>query len=214
MSFFRDDISPAPPPRRQGVRRFFLQCLEKMIRPDDSAPSGGEAPEKDTSVFPSGSSPNGANGKDGKELNTDLTRQELHRGTRAGDTYVRVVRPHGHMFKKVGPGVLLATEEAIEPRGIARQAFAKVRRVLIGEPLPNAAEITERLTKFKALAIFASDAMSSVAYATEEILLVLAVAGANGGLNYAVPISMAIALLLGTVAFSYRQTVIAYPNGG
>jgi amino acid transporter len=167
--------------------------------------------ERNNSV---GASPNGSNGSDPKEINPDLTRQERHQGVRAGDTYVRVVRPHGHLFKKVGPGVLRATEEAIEPSTTSQLALAKFRRVVIGEPLPNAAEITERLTKVKALAIFASDAMSSVAYATEEILLVLALAGTNGGLDYVVPISMAIALLLGVVAFSYRQTVYAYPNGG
>ncbi len=160
-----------------------------------------------------GASP-GINGNDAKELNLDLTRQEKRAGVRAGDTYVRVVRPHGHLFKKVAPGVLRVTEEAIEPQTPLLQLFAKVRRVMIGEPLPNAAEITERLTKVKALAIFASDAMSSVAYATEEILLVLTLAAASGGLEYSVPISMAIALLLGTVAFSYRQTVFAYPSGG
>lgn len=159
-------------------------------------------------------STNGTNGSDPKELHLDLTRQEKRIGARAGDTYVRVMRPHGHLFRKVGPGVLRATEEATEPRTPAQQAFAKIRRVLVGEPLPNEAEINERLTKTKALAIFASDAMSSVAYATEEILLVLALAGAQGGLEYSVPIAMAIALLLGVVAFSYRQTVFAYPNGG
>jgi hypothetical protein len=119
------------------------------------------------------SSPNGTS-HDAKELNPDLTRQEMHRGARAGDTYVRVVRPHGHLFKKVAPGVLRATEVASIPQTPAQQAYQKLKRVLIGERLPNQAESSERLSKFKALAIFASDAMSSVAYATEEILLVLA----------------------------------------
>lgn len=159
-------------------------------------------------------SSNETNGSDDRELNLDLTRQEKHRGARAGDTYVRVVRPHGHLFKKVAPGVLRATEEATEPRTPARQALAKLRRVLIGEPLPNAAESTERLTKIKALAIFASDAMSSVAYATEEILLILVVAGASGALGYVVPISFAIALLVAAVAFSETRTIYAYPSGG
>lgn len=157
---------------------------------------------------------NGSNGSESKELNLELTRQEIHRGVRAGDTYVRVVRPYGHVFKRVRPGVLRATEIASAPRTPAERVWAQVRRILIGEPLPNQAEIVERLTKIKALAIFASDAMSSVAYATEEILLMLALAGANGGLSFVVPISLAVALLVATVAFSYRQTVYAYPNGG
>jgi amino acid transporter len=159
-------------------------------------------------------SSNGTNGIDAKELKLDLTHQEKRVGTRAGDTYVRVVRPHGHLFKKVGPGVLRATEEATGTGTSTQNVLGKIRRILIGEPLPNEAEISERLTNAKALAIFASDAMSSVAYATEEILLVLAVAGSRGGLEYSIFISMAIALLLGAVAFSYRQTVFAYPNGG
>lgn len=160
------------------------------------------------------SSTNGSNENGAKELKLDLTQQEKRSGVRAGDTYVRVVRPHRHLFQKVAPGVLRATEVAIEPETPGRQAFAKLRRILIGEPLPNAADSTERLTKTKALAIFASDAISSVAYATEEILVVLAFAGASGGLEYLSPIAVAIALLLATVAFSYRQTVFAYPNGG
>ena len=159
-------------------------------------------------------STNGANSNDAKELSLDLTRQEKRVGARAGDTYVRVVRPHGHLFKKVAPNVLRATEQATEARTPLERAYRKLKRVLIGEHLPSHAESTERLSKFKGLAIFASDAMSSVAYATEEILIVLAAAAAVGGLGYAVPISLVIALLLGVVAFSYRQTVFAFPNGG
>lgn len=188
----------------------FLQADNSMA----DIVNGAKSPQGENDSEFAKPSTNGNGSREGKSLSTDLTHQETRRGARAGDTYIRVVRPHGHLFKKVAPGVLRATEEAAEPRTAARQAYAKVRRVFIGSPLPNAAEATERLTKSKALAIFASDAMSSVAYATEEILLVLAVAGASGGLNYAIPISMAIALLLGTVAFSYRQTVFAYPNGG
>lgn len=157
---------------------------------------------------------NGLNGNETQALHPELTRQEKHRGTRAGDTYVRVVRPHGHLFRKVAPGVLRATEQASEGRTLEERVYRRVKRVLIGEQLPNHAESSERLTKFKALAIFASDAMSSVAYATEEILLVLATAAASGALGYAIPISVLIALLLGAVAFSETKTVYAYPSGG
>src|SRR5256714_3880456 len=75
----------------------------------------------------------------------------------------------------------------------------------------------ERLSKKTALAVFSSDALSSTAYATEEILLVLAVAAyATGGqsFRYVVPISIGIAVLLIIVAASYRQTIHAYPSGG
>jgi hypothetical protein len=71
--------------------------------------------------------------------------------------------------------------------------------------------------KKTALAVFSSDALSSTAYATEEILLVLAVAyayGQNYAFQYVVPISVGIAVLLAIVAASYRQTIHAYPSGG
>src|SRR5882757_2475273 len=88
---------------------------------------------------------------------------------------------------------------------------------LPGPPLATAQAVHERLPKRVALAVFSSDALSSVAYATEEILLVLAVAAAatNGAsFRYVVPISLAIVGLLWIVAFSYRQTIHAYPSGG
>ncbi|TAH50024.1 MAG: APC family permease [Chloroflexota bacterium] len=88
-----------------------------------------------------------------------------------------------------------------------------MKAVLIGRPIDSAREIHERLTKVKALAVFSSDAISSVAYATGEIMLVLALAGSQA-LGYSIPISFAIAALLFIVAFSYRQTVLAYPSGG
>jgi amino acid transporter len=77
--------------------------------------------------------------------------------------------------------------------------------------------IHERLTKKTGLAVFASDALSSTAYASEEILLVLAVAYAYGqtnSFNYVVPITLVIAVVLTIVAISYRQTIHAYPSGG
>jgi amino acid transporter len=155
----------------------------------------------------------GPNGKPPHEINLDLTRQELRQGSRAGDKYVRVVRPYGHLFRRVAPGHLRATEEVQEPKTTLGRISAGARHLLFGPPLPTHAEIHERLTKVKALAIFASDAMSSVAYATEEILFVLFLAGSSA-LGLSVGISFAIALLLSIVAFSYRQTVLAYPNGG
>jgi amino acid transporter len=88
------------------------------------------------------------------------------------------------------------------------------RRVLFGSPLPTARAQHERLPKFLALPIFASDNLSSVAYATEEILMVLALAGASVAMSHVIPISLAIAVLLAIVATSYRQTIHAYPSGG
>jgi amino acid transporter len=85
--------------------------------------------------------------------------------------------------------------------------------VIFGRTLSNEAEIDERLSKKKALAIFSSDAISSSAYATEEILRVLLVAGA-GALLVSVEVAAAIAILLAVVSVSYRQVCRAYPNGG
>src|SRR5256885_15821483 len=92
-----------------------------------------------------------------------------------------------------------------------------LKRLLVGKAKKTAAAIHERLTKKTGLAVFASDALSSTAYASEEILLVLAVAyafGQTNGFNYVVPITFAIAIVLVIVAISYRQTIHAYPSGG
>jgi amino acid transporter len=86
-------------------------------------------------------------------------------------------------------------------------------RALLGRPLPTSAQGQERLTKTAAIGAFGLDALSSVAYGPDEILYVLLLAG-SAGLVYDIPIAVGIALLLGIVAFSYRQTIHAYPNGG
>lgn len=91
--------------------------------------------------------------------------------------------------------------------------WRELKRVLVGPPLRTAQAAHERLTNLKALAVFSSDALSSTAYATEEILLALVLAG-SAAAAYSVPVSLAIAALLVIVAFSYRQTIRAYPSGG
>jgi amino acid transporter len=92
-----------------------------------------------------------------------------------------------------------------------------IKRLLVGRAKRTEQAIHERLSKKTGLAVFASDALSSTAYASEEILLVLAVAVAAGqahAYHYVVPISIIIAIVLGIVATSYRQTIHAYPSGG
>src|SRR5919205_2498041 len=92
-----------------------------------------------------------------------------------------------------------------------------IKRLFVGRALKTEQAAHERLSKKTALAVFSSDALSSTAYATEEILLVLAVAVAFGqttAFHYVVPISVGIAVLLVVVATSYRQTIHAYPSGG
>jgi amino acid transporter len=87
------------------------------------------------------------------------------------------------------------------------------KELLIGQPLSTDEQHHQRLSKRIALAVFSSDALSSVAYASEAILLVLATAGVVA-LPLVIPISVGIAVLLLIVGFSYRQTIHAYPNGG
>ena len=88
-----------------------------------------------------------------------------------------------------------------------------LKRLLVGRPIPSHLAHHERLSRVTGLAVLSSDALSSVAYATDFILATLLVAGV-GAFSYAIPISLVIAALLAVVAFSYRQTIYAYPTGG
>ncbi|HEX8833264.1 MAG TPA: hypothetical protein VF719_03650, partial [Abditibacteriaceae bacterium] len=96
-----------------------------------------------------------------------------------------------------------------------------LKRLLVGTPIPTAQAHHERLPKVTALAVFASDALSSTAYATQEIMLALMLTvafAANpatlSNLGNVMPIAIGIGILLGIVSISYRQTVYAYPQGG
>jgi amino acid transporter len=91
--------------------------------------------------------------------------------------------------------------------------YPQIKQFFLGKSLPTSAHSEERLSNAAALAVLSSDALSSVAYATEEILLVLVTAG-SGALGLSLPIAIAIIALLGIVVLSYRQTIRAYPNGG
>ena len=135
------------------------------------------------------------------------------RGRRPGDLRVEVERPHAGYFRYTGPGQLEAREAASVPRTPLGRGVARVRAVLFGRPLSTHEEAGERLGVFTGLAIFASDNISSSAYATEEIMRVLLLAGA-AALVWTLPITVAIAVVLAIVVTSYRQTISAYPNGG
>ena len=91
-----------------------------------------------------------------------------------------------------------------------------LKRILIGHPLSSADEHHQRLSKKIALPVFASDAISSTAYATDEILVVLLLQAGIGGAAFdpLVPIAIVVCVLLAIVVMSYRQTIIAYPSGG
>src|SRR5436190_20871240 len=92
--------------------------------------------------------------------------------------------------------------------------YSTLKRVFIGPPIASADEHQHRLIKLIALAVFASDAISSTAYATEEILVVLVPAGGMQALEVLIPIAIIVVILLAIVVTSYRQTIYAYPGGG
>jgi amino acid transporter len=134
-------------------------------------------------------------------------------GRKPGDRRIRVERPHTPFFRYTGPHQLVAKRAATVPRTAAGRAVARAKALALGRPLATEEEIGERLNKKKALAIFSSDAISSSAYASEEILRVLVVGGAAAFL-LSVEVAIAIAALLAVVALSYRQVCLAFPNGG
>jgi amino acid transporter len=94
--------------------------------------------------------------------------------------------------------------------------YSLLKRILVGRPIATVDQEHQRIPKVIALATFSSDAISSTAYATEEILFVVALGGSSLalGLSKLVPISIVVAILLTIVVTSYRQTIFAYPNGG
>jgi amino acid transporter len=134
-------------------------------------------------------------------------------GRRPADRRVRVTLDRSPYFRYSAPGVVTARPAADSPsRGWERQV-ARVRRLLFGRPLATDEEASERLSKVKALAVFSSDNLSSVAYATEAILFTLLAAG-RSAFWLTLPISILIVTVLGIIVVSYRQTIRAYPGGG
>jgi amino acid transporter len=136
------------------------------------------------------------------------------KGRKPADRRVRVERPHSAYFRYSGPGQLVAKPAASAPKTAVGRLWNRIRAITIGRPLASEEEIGERLSKKKALAIFSSDAISSSAYATEEILRVLVLAGSGIALVFSLRIAIAISVLLAVVALSYRQVCRAYPSGG
>ena len=139
-------------------------------------------------------------------------RSPLH-GRKLGDRRVVVDRPHAAYFRYAGDGTMVAKAAASAPTSVVGKRIARVRALVFGKPLTNAQEIGERLSKKLALPIFSSDAISSSAYATDEILRVLVLAGI-AWMTWSIVVAAAIALMLTIVAFSYRQVCRGYPSGG
>jgi amino acid transporter len=142
--------------------------------------------------------------------------QMLVPGAGLGHSYVRQRLPSNReasAFLPRGEQVFEATERALQPQSPVGRAYGRVRRVLLGRRLTTAEQVHERLTKVKALAVLSSDAISSVAYATEASLAILIGAG-TAALTKNLPITACIVLLMIIVGVSYRQTIHAYPSGG
>lgn len=135
------------------------------------------------------------------------------KGSHPGDRYVRIVRHAPDDFRRAAPNVLVAEPDDTRGRSAIGKGFLYLKRALIGRAISSAEADHQRLSNTKALAVLSSDALSSVAYASEEILRVLLIAGI-AALSLSLPIGAGIVLLLIIVGASYRQTIKAYPHGG
>lgn len=142
-----------------------------------------------------------------------IARTKVLHGKYLSHERIRMVRPSHRFLERVGSGLLKATDETLAPPPGVGRLFYYLKRFLIGAPLANEQAEGERLSKVKALAVLSSDAISSVAYATEASMGVLLLAGV-GALSLTLPISLAIVALLAIVVLSYSQTIPAYPSGG
>ena len=141
-----------------------------------------------------------------------MTTRRVRTGQKPGNRYVRIFRPTVGKFEQ-DENHLVATEGVFDrPTGLSRH-LERIWRLAVGARLSSAMEGHERLGVIKGLAVFASDNISSSAYATEEIMRVLILAGA-GALMLTMPITIAIVIVLVVVVTSYQQTIRAYPTGG
>jgi amino acid transporter len=147
-----------------------------------------------------------------RSIDAHLEVRETRRGRRPGDAYVRIVRPYDEVFERGGEGELVATERTVLHRPGWTKTLRRMRTFLIGRPISSEREEHERLTKLKALAIFSSDNISASAYATEEMMRILILAGI-GAIALTMPLTIAICTVLLIVATSYWQTIHAYPHG-
>jgi amino acid transporter len=141
-----------------------------------------------------------------------LEKRVTQPGRHVGDRYVRIVRPTGSGLRGHG-GRWVATEETMERTGRFGRAWDSALRVLIGKRLETESEGEERVGVATGLPILASDNISSSAYATEEAMRVLALAGA-AALSLTMPIAIAVVFVLAIVILSESRVIRAYPNGG
>lgn len=146
-------------------------------------------------------------------IDPELALREERRGRRVGDRYVRIVHPFSESFKRQGAGHLVASERVLRPTDPLGRTIEVVRRLAVGRRVATEHELQERVGPIKGLAVFASDNISSSAYASEEIMRVLVLAGL-GALALTMPTTIVIVAVMAIVVTSYQQTIRAYPNGG
>src|SRR5439155_24676433 len=164
----------------------------------DRTSDGGRRPDKDARVAtPANPAPH-----------QELEWREMRPGSRPGANYVRIGRHKA--FRRTGAGYLLPEPESAVPRSNAGRLARGLKRILVGAPLASEEELGERTGKLKGLAIFASDNISSSAYASEEIMRILVLAGI-GALSLTLPLTLFIICVLAIVVVSYRQVLFAYP---
>ncbi len=149
---------------------------------------------------------------EGKESPPSLEERVTQAGKRPGDRVVRIVRPAAGEFRRRG-GHYVATPDALVSRDRIGRIYQSIRRFLFGERIASDQEAQERLSVRTGLAIMASDNISSSAYATEEAMRVLAIAGV-GALALTMPIAIAVCVVLAVVVLSESRVIRAYPNGG
>ena len=203
-----DELEPSPKSPEEPARRQSFRVEHDYTKPPVESPLPAESKVSDLvsdhAVAPT-------SGEVDLPSHTPNA-PKIVRGRRPGDRYVQISRPTtGTISRFTPPRVVQLSEEDLAGTGRWKQ----FKRFLIGRPLTTAAAAHERLNNIKALAVFASDALSSVAYAIEAILFVLVI-----GLTTAqpagllIPICVVICIVIALVVNSYRQTVHAYPKGG
>ena len=151
-------------------------------------------------------------GDGGDDGPPSLEGRDAKSGRRPGDRYIRIVRPAAGEFRRRG-GHYVATPRVDRPASRLGRGYEAARRILFGSRLTSEEEEGERLSKKTGLAILASDNISSSAYATEEAMRVLAIAGA-AALALTMPIAIAVCVVLAVVILSESRVIRAYPNGG
>ena len=141
-----------------------------------------------------------------------LERRVKQPGRHVGDQYVRIMRPTGSGIRGHG-GRYVATEQTMDRTGRVGRGWDAAVRFLIGKRLHSDAEAEERVGVATGLPILASDNVSSSAYATEEAMRILAIAG-GAALALTMPIALAVVFVLAIVVLSESRVIRAYPNGG